>query len=179
MKKRYDVLYNIFDFLKTASLSFIVIIIIFVIILKPVRIVGESMLPTLADGERGISDSISVILGNINRFDIVVVHGKMDDDLWVKRVIGLPGETIEAKDNKVYIDGKELKQSFLKSNEGEFYTDDFGPVKIGKDEYFLMGDHRRKSLDSRNSQVGTFHLNEFVCKNLVIIYPFDKIRIVN
>lgn len=178
MKKRYDILYNIFDFIKTASLCFVVIIIIFMMIFKPVQVIGESMFPTLSEGERGLSNAISVIFGDINRFDIVVVHGKLDDELWVKRVIGLPGEIIEGRNNKIYIDGKEIKQSFLENKKDDFYTDDFGPVKIPDDEYFLMGDHRRKSLDSRNKKIGTFHINEFVCKNLVVIYPFDKIRIV-
>lgn len=95
------------------------------------------MFPTLKDGEIGICTRIS----NISRFDIVVVN--QDGKKIIKRVIGLPNETIEYKDNQLFINGNEVKDSKKVG-----FTKDF-KVKLGSDEYFCMGDNREHSLDSR------------------------------
>ena len=108
-----------------------------VAVFYPIQIVGNSMFPTLKDGEIGICTRIS----NISRFDIVVVN--QDGKKIIKRVIGLPNETIEYKDNQLYINN-----SLVKDSKKVGFTKDF-KVKLGSDEYFCMGDNREHSLDSR------------------------------
>lgn len=106
---------------------------------------GRSMMGTLQNGDVGVTNALEK---TPNRGDIVIVKSKMDEDSrWIKRVIGLPGETIQAKDGKVYINGKVLKEDYLSEEYGK--TGDFNAVKLGKNEYFVMGDNRQESADSR------------------------------
>ena len=154
--------------LKELLLYIIIIIVVIIIrtfIFTPVVVNGPSMMNTLHNGDVMILDKIGMKLGGIKRFDIVVIQtGKTKI---IKRVIGMPGETISYHDNKLYINGKEVSDNH--SNE---ITYDFEEVKIPDGEYYVLGDNRTDSVDSRI--LGTIPKNEILGHATFIIYPFNR-----
>ena len=119
---------------------------------------------TLQDKEFMILNKISLKQG-INRFDIVVVQE--NNKYIIKRVIGLPGESVMYKDNKLYINGKVIEDNYSKTT-----TNDFDNVVLGENEYFVMGDNRAVSSDSRI--IGPVNIKNIKGKTNLIIFPFNK-----
>ena len=148
-----------------------IIILILVILLKsyiitPIKVNGSSMYPTLEDQDIMILDIISYKLHGLKRFDIAVINqGK---ELIIKRVIGLPGEKVEYKSGKLYIDGVEIEDPYLSE---ENSMEDIS-ITVPKDEYYVLGDNRQNSLDSRT--FGTFNKKQILGKTDLVIYPFKK-----
>ena len=137
-------------------IPFIIIVAIVLLVkqfvITPVQVSGDSMYSTLKNGDIMILNKVGYKIAGLRRFQIVVVDN--DDNLLIKRVIGLPGETIKYENNKLYVNGKETKENFLASNA---VTNDF-EVVVGEDCYFLMGDNRKVSLDSR--ELGFFDIDK-------------------
>lgn len=134
----------------------IVVFILFgVFFVQPVVVEGTSMLPQLHDGERLLVNKLiyykiqSISWGHVNRGDIVVFWFPNDPDKsYVKRVIGLPGETVELRNGKVYIDGIELKEDYLDTEHNQSMPS-WPAKKVEDHHYFVMGDNRDNSSDSR------------------------------
>ena len=143
----------------------LVVLVIRTFIITPIVVQGESMVPTLAGNEVMILKKYDT---NYQRFDIVVVNKSVEGDNLIKRVIGLPGETIRYTNGKLYINDKVVKDKYAF---GE--TNDFREVKLGEDEYFVMGDNREVSLDSR--ALGIIKHKEIEGTVGIVIYPFNKI----
>lgn len=175
--------YELLDLLKTFIICFVCVFVITTFLAKPVRVDGRSMYPTLEDGEIGIMNVFSAKFQDIDRFDVVVVYNEEKKENWVKRVIGLPGDTIYAKNDVVYVNGMAIDEPYLNStyvkqiqNRGDMFTGDFDKVTLGDDEYFLMGDNRIVSHDSR--KVGPFKREDIKGKGVMVIFPFTKIKLV-
>lgn len=146
-----------------------VLIIILVLLIKryvvsPVRVSGSSMMNTLHSGDIMILNNAAYYFNDIERFDIVVVDE--GDEYLIKRVIGLPGETIEYRENKLYVNNKLVKDNYSVEP-----TDDF-KYKVEKDSYFVLGDNRTNSMDSR--VFGTFKKKKILGKTNLIIFPFNR-----
>ena len=138
MGKKTEVLKDI----GLAVVAFLVSSFLFSKVLLFYQVDGYSMYPTMTNGQMGVALRTDFNFKQIERFQIVVVD--QGDKLLVKRVIGLPGETIEYRDNSLYINGEVVPESYLSNT----VTSDF-EAKVNEDEYFVMGDNRNHSLDSR------------------------------
>ncbi|GEL76056.1 signal peptidase I T [Tenuibacillus multivorans] len=134
---------------------------------------GTSMDPTLHNGERVIFNKAIYLLDEPERGDIVIIQHPNKN--YVKRVIGLPNETIQVIDNVLYINGKPTEQPYLPEQQ-KLETGDFGPVEIPTGEYFVMGDNRDISKDSRNG-LGFIEEDDIIGRSEIIIYPFDNISL--
>ena len=147
----------------------LVVVLIRTFLFTPVRVNGTSMMDTLEHGDTMILNKIGMKLNDIKRFQIVVI--KTDDSYLIKRVIGLPGETIEYKDEKLLINGKEVEDPYYNDN-----TLDFDGVKIPENNYFVMGDNRSNSRDSRI--LGTISKNDIMGTTKLVIFPFTNLGMV-
>ena len=156
-------------------LSYIIIIVFIILIrtfiITPVRVNGISMNPTLKDKEIMILKKFYYYFNDINRFDIVVV--KTNDDKIIKRVIGLPGEHLKVESNKLYIDGVETDQTFTFEKTQDFDIRDLGYTKLPSDCYFVMGDNRSNSKDSRI--IGCVSKKQITGKTDLVILPIKNI----
>lgn len=180
------ILSNLFSLLKIFLVCFILVYFTANYVVRPFHVNGASMYPTLKDGEFGFSNAFSGHFQEIHRGDIVVVfEGKVTHNYWVKRVIGLPGDTIKAKNDRVYINGRILDEPYLDNDFAEnirltdssLFMKDFSEVTLGEDEYFLMGDNRYISMDSR--EMGPFKRKDIKAVGFAVAIPFGKMRVVN
>ncbi len=150
----------------------LLVIVIRVFIFDPVRVDGPSMDSTLEDGQVLILNKFIYRKEDIKRYDIVVIRRDNGEKI-IKRVIGLPNETIEIKDNKVYANGKLLDSSFTSSISEDFDISEVGFEKVPGDSYFVLGDNREISLDSR--VLGPIKKEKILGKASIRIWPINKI----
>ena len=141
------------------------------------KVSGHSMENTLQDKDNLIVEKVSYRFRDPKRFEIVVFpHG--ENVFYIKRIIGLPGETIQIQDGEIYINGEVLEEDFGK----EIIIEPgiaFYPLTLGEDEYFVMGDNRNNSADSRVEEVGPIHKDEFIGRAWLRIWPLNKIGVLN
>ena len=137
------------------------------------KVDGSSMNPTLENGDNLWVDKLSYTFGDPKRFDVIIFNYD-EDTTYVKRVIGLPGETVRIDQNgNIYINGSLLKENYGKETileNGRAGSE----VYLGSDEYFVLGDNRNNSIDSRWSDVGNVNREDIVGKAVLRIYPLKK-----
>lgn len=163
----------------------IVVIGIFVVpryIMQRTVVSGDSMENTLYEGQSLLVSKISYAFDDPDRFDIIIFypHGKAgededeyytEDEFFVKRVIGLPGETVQIKDSKIYINGELLEENYGKDSDIAFAGIAEEPVTVGEDEYFVLGDNREVSYDSRYEEIGMIKRKNIEAKVMLRIWP--------
>ena len=142
------------------------------------RVSGHSMEATLHDGDNLIVDKLSYRFRDPKRFEIIVFpYRHKENTYYIKRIIGLPGETVQVKDGYVYIDGEKLDENY-----GLEVMEDAGiaaePIELGEDEYFVLGDNRNLSSDSRDPSVGILHIDELIGRAWIRIWPLDSIGVI-
>lgn len=158
------VLERIKDFLEIILFAIIITFITVNFIVAPYKVDGTSMYPNLHDKDFGYSIVFTKYLG-LHRFDTVVVD--TEEKLLVKRIIGMPNETVEYKNNKLYINGQYYEEDFL----GDVYTNDF-KVELHDDEYYCLGDNRNVSKDSR--YYGPFSKKSIKSSHMMVLFPFTN-----
>lgn len=156
------------------ALIILVVIIIRVFLFTPIRVEQKSMFPTLHPNDIMVLNKIGFSLGGVKRFDIVVIKTK--EEYIIKRVIGLPGEYIEYKNNKLYINNKVVQESFINIDTDDFILEVIGHETIPKNKYFVVGDNRGNSTDSRI--IGLIDKKDIIGKTNFILYPFNNLGIV-
>ncbi|MFQ7538863.1 MAG: signal peptidase I [Clostridium sp.] len=182
-RSRLDIVYTILDFLRLILITVVAAVVILVFVARKEEVKGTSMYPTLQEGESVIINMAANYVGDIKRFDVVVAREYRSDDLWVKRVIGLPGETISYREGVLYVDGNKVAEPFLDKSYVEqvksrtntkYFTQDYTSKKLGKNEYLLVGDNRNESLDSRNDAVGPFQREQIIARGCLFTSRFRK-----
>ena len=136
---------------------------------------GTSMEYTIQSNDRVLQDKIWYRFHDPKRFEVIVFSKNGDANL-IKRIIGMPGETVSIVDGNIYIDDKKLVEHF--GTEPIDMEGDFS-VTLGEDEYFVLGDNRNVSLDSRFISIGPVKKSEISGRALIRIYPFNKIKLVS
>lgn len=155
---------------------FILFLIMYVVTLT--QVIGPSMSPNFNNNDVVMLDKVTYRFKSIKRGDIIS-FSYADTKYLIKRVIGLPGEKIEIKDNTIYINDMILNEPYLSNAENyDFSLTDLGYEIIPDDYYFVLGDNRENSLDSRDPKVGLIHKKNVIGKVRARIWPINKFRIV-
>ena len=143
-------------------------------IITPEIVSGESMENNLHNGEWLLNSKITYKFNDIKRFDIVIIKKK--EYLIIKRVIGLPGETVEYKDNKLYINGELVEDKYAKNNTNNFTLKDicYTCEVIPDGKYLVLGDNREISSDSRSKDLGLVSEDYIIGKAVFRIWPLTK-----
>lgn len=144
----------------------------------PIIVDGESMMPTLENRDRMIVNKFSYVIGEPKRFDIIVFKAPEEKD-YIKRVIGLPGEHIEYKNDVLYVNGEPLDEPYLEEYKnalvGGTLTEPFS-IDVPEGHLFVMGDNRRYSKDSRH--IGPIPMDKVLGKTNLIYWPIEEFRII-
>ena len=170
------------EILSTSIYFLVVLVVTFLVVTyvgQRTMVIGSSMESMLSDGDNLIVDKLSYRFSEPQRFDIIVFPFRYaEKTYYIKRIIGLPGETIYIDGNgTIFIDGEELKENYGKEvikDPGRAYE----PITLEEDEYFVLGDNRNNSSDSRDPVVGNIHRDEFIGKAWMRIWPLNKIGMI-
>lgn len=161
----------IFYFIVIIGLTYIII----TYVGQRTRVDGSSMETTLSDGDHLLVDKISYRFKEPERYDIIVFPYLHEEKVYyIKRIIGLPGETVQVIDGYVYVNGEMLDSDVYGAEVMEDAEMAADPLTLGEDEYFVLGDNRNHSADSRDPSVGLIKRKNIMGKAWVRVYPFDR-----
>lgn len=162
---------EVFGWFRDIAIAVILVLLIFNFVGQKTNVVGKSMEPTLYDGDQLIIDKLSYRFGEVERFDIIVFpyEPKL---YYIKRVIAMPGEEVKIEDGQVYVDDAVIDDAY-----GFDIIREYGnnlPLVVPEGEYFVMGDNRNKSSDSRYTDVGTIDKEDIIGKAIVRLWPMTS-----
>lgn len=169
------------EFIEVVAIACVLAFFMKVFVFFPTTVEGSSMQPTLYEGDKVIVNKVAKQFDSYDHGDVIVVK---TDNYYVKRVIGLPGDTIEMKNDQLYINSQLQKEPYLEKNKKHAkyimvnLTEDFGPMKIPKNKIFVMGDNRLVSRDSRNG-LGFIDKGDVLGSLIAIYYPFNRVQMVD
>jgi len=176
---------EVWEWSKALIIAVLLAFVIRYFLFAPIVVDGESMMPTLNDQDRMIVNKLNYKISDPKRFDIIVFHAPEGKD-YIKRIIGLPGDTLEYKDDVLYINGKAYDEPYLDEYKKQVVdgplTESFtleektGKKTVPEGELFVMGDNRRDSKDSRH--IGTVSFDKVLGNTSVIYWPISDIRII-
>jgi signal peptidase I len=181
---------EVWEWIKALVIAFAVAALIRYFLFTPIVVDGDSMMPTLQDGDRMIVNKIDYKISDPDRFDIVVFHAPEGKD-YIKRVIGVPGDYVEYKNDQLYVNGKKYDEPYLDASKAEVtdghLTGDFSlneipgvnpdVTEVPEGYILVLGDNRRFSKDSRH--IGLVEIDEVVGTTKFIFWPFKDIQFVD
>jgi signal peptidase I len=173
------------DLTETLVVGLSLFLVVYLFLMQPHQVNGQSMVPTFQSGEYVLTDKVSYRVGKPERGDVVVFHAPREANCptgtgcdFIKRIIGLPGETIEVRDNTIIINGQPLAENYIpadfETQPGAFTRD--REVTLGDNEYFVVGDNRPYSSDSR--AWGPIIAADIVGRAFFRYWPADKIGLI-
>jgi len=145
--------------------------------MQPVEVEGSSMEPTLSNKNHLLLEKVTYLFSDPERFDVVVFSPFEDEEelFYIKRIIGLPGEHILIDNNIIYINGEPLLENYGKENVINSPGIAENEIILGEGEYFVLGDNRNHSRDSRDSEVGVVKRDSIVGRAWCRVWPLNKI----
>jgi len=180
--KHKSLLSGIFsDTFQTFLMALAVFLVIYFFVARPFQVSGDSMYPTYKDREYIFTNILGIKLGHISRDDVIVFKAPIEDNKdFIKRVIGLPGDTVELKDGFVYVNSKKLDESSYLAEDvrtyGGTYLADFVEKKIPAGSIFVLGDNRTASSDSR--EWGLLQESAIIGKSFFVYWPISEAHFV-
>jgi signal peptidase I len=173
-----------FEWLKAIIVGLLLAFVLRTFLFSSYEVFGQSMSPTVEEGNRLIINKVGYVIGEPSRFDLIVFHANEKED-FIKRVIGVPGDTIEYKNDVLYINGQKYDEPYLDRFKKDLglgkLTGDFklmhvtGTSRVPKGHVFVLGDNRRFSKDSRH--IGFVKIDSIVGEVNVRYWPFDQFKI--
>ncbi|MBB4826105.1 signal peptidase I [Sporosarcina luteola] len=166
---------EIMSWIKSLAIAFVIVFVVRQFLFAPVVVSGQSMEPTFESNNRVVISKIH----KLDHFDLIVFHAPGSKEDYIKRVIGLPGDTVEMKDDQLFINGKAYDEPYIEANKEKIFkdqklTEDF-EVTVPEGQLFVLGDNRRNSTDSR--MIGCIEESSVVGKVEFRFFPFNSIGI--
>ncbi|MDQ3008533.1 MAG: signal peptidase I [bacterium] len=169
------------DIVETVVIALSIFLVVYLFFMQPHQVNGQSMVPNFQTGEYVLTDKVSYKIGDPNRGDVVVFHAPESAQCpqgtgcdFIKRVLGLPGETVSVSNNKIVVNGTPLAEEYIPADfetlPGNFIKN--RTVTLGPNEYFVAGDNRPHSSDSRSW--GPIDKSAIVGKAFMRYWPFDQ-----
>lgn len=178
-EKKKNVKKEILSWILTLGSAVVIALLIRTFLFEPIRVDGQSMCDTLQNNEIMFVTKPEYLFGQPQDGDVIICKYPGRTENFVKRLMGVPGDTIEIKNNVVYRNGNALDELYLtpSRNDDGFNMD---PIKLGEDQYFVMGDNRDNSHDSRNyygyGKPATLTRSQIIGHVRCVVFPFDKFR---
>lgn len=176
---------ELWEWTKALIIAVLLATVIRTFLFAPIVVDGSSMMPTLHNQDRMIVSKFSYKIGEPERFDIIVFHAPEGKD-YIKRIIGLPGDTVEYKDDTLFVNGKSYEEDYLDTYKQELIdgplTEPFtieektGKKTVPEGHLFVMGDNRRYSKDSRH--IGTVPMEKVLGKTSILYWPIKDMQII-
>lgn len=172
---------EIWGWAKSLFIGLAIALFVKIFIFSPYTVQGASMEPTLHNEERLFVNKFTAFTDSFNRGDIVIIKRPDETDRYVKRIIGLPGDIILMENDQLLVNSEVVEESYLKENmedakqQSMKLTEDFGPIEVPAGSYFVMGDNRLVSMDSRNG-LGFIEENTIIGKAQFVMLPIQNIR---
>lgn len=166
---------EIFEWIMVVVVAVAAALVIRTFVFEPVRVDGNSMLETLHDNEYMIVTKYQYLFGDPERFDVVICrYPDRGNTNFVKRVVGVPGDTVEVRGETLYVNGEAISEDYIVHKPNYIY----GPVTVEEGHYFVLGDNRSNSNDSHASGVGQLERNQIMGKVRLVAWPFSDFRVI-